>query len=148
MSTTPTAVLETTQAATVGIIGGADGPDQPEKRELPGWLGTAVWILLAVAAVPVQWQLRLWLRGRAFVRGDTNRQALIRFREMVRHCRIRRKPPEKDMILLAQKAKFSQHTITPEELAKMDTWLEKSRRDFQRQSLWLQPVYTLLLALY
>lgn len=129
-------------------IGGVDGPDQPEKQKLPAWLGTAVWILLAVAAVPFQWQLRLWLRRKRFARGDTNRQALVRFREIARHCRILRRSPEKEMILLAQKAKFSQHTITAEELAQMDAWLEKSRKEFQSQSLWLQPVYTLLLALY
>ena len=129
-------------------VGGADAPQKSETREMPTWLGTAVWVLLAVAAVPAQWQLRLWLRRRRFARGDTNQRVLVRFREIVRHCRIRRKSPEKEIILLAQRAKFSQHTIMPEELARMDAWLEKSRRDFQRESLWLQPVYTLLLALY
>lgn len=129
-------------------VGGTDGPARGEKREVPPWLGTALWICLGVLAVPAQWQLRLRLRGRRFARGTANQQALARFREILRHSRIRKRPPEREMIALAQKAKFSQHTVTAEELALMDAWLEASRKEFRDQTLWLQPVYTLLLALY
>lgn len=126
----------------------ADRSEEPVKREIPAWLGTALWICLGVLAVPAQWQLRLWLRRKRFARGTANRKALSRFREIVRHCRVRRRSPEREIIALAQKAKFSQYTITPEELARMDTWLEASQKEFQSQKAFLQPVYTLLLALY
>lgn len=126
----------------------SEKPAEPVKRELPAWLGTALWICLGVLAVPVQWQLRLWLRRKRFARGTANQQALSRFREIVRHSRVRRRSPEREIISLAQKAKFSQHAITEEELARMDTWLEASQKEFQSQKAFLQPVYTLLLALY
>ena len=43
---------------------------------------------------------------------------------------MRRKPPER-LKELAEKAKFSQHTLTPQELAEFDAWLQKMRKAVQ-----------------
>lgn len=127
---------------------GTEDPGEVPKGEPPAWLGTLLRILAVLLAILGQWQLRLWLRGKRFARGTPNRQALLRFREILRHCRIRRRPPEREIVSLAQKAKYSSHTITEEELSRLDACLEASRREFRRQKLWLQPIYTLLFALY
>lgn len=123
-------------------------PETPEEREIPAWLKAVLWVLLIAAAISAQWQLRLWLRRMRFSRGTANTRALMRFREIRRHCRIRGNQPERDILFLAQKAKFSQHTVTEAELARLDGWLENSKKEFRSQKLWLQPVYTLILALY
>lgn len=129
-------------------VSGVESPETPGKREDPGLLGTVLWILMITVAIPAQWQLRLWLRRKRFVQGSANTRALLRFREIRRHCRIRKKATEKDILLLAQKAKFSQHTLTEEELECLDLWLENSKKEFRSQNVWLQPIYTLILALY
>lgn len=129
-------------------VGDTVTPETPEGRKIPAWLRAVLWVLLTAGAISAQWQLRLWLRGKRFSRGSANTRALMRFREIRRHCRIRRKQPERDILFLAQKAKFSQHTITDAELARLDGWLENSKKEFRSQKLWLQPIYMLFLALY
>jgi hypothetical protein len=56
-------------------------------------------------------------------------------------------PPEA-LYHLAQKAKFSQHTISAEELAAFDRENTRLRGVLQRQNVFKQLAYTLVLALY
>ena len=49
---------------------------------------------------------------------------------------------------LAQKAKFSRETITPQELRQFEQYLQSSRDKLKKKPLWNQLVYTLIFALY
>ncbi len=118
-------------------------PSTPDPVRVPGWL---LW-LLGVLAVLVQWQLRLWLRRRRFQRGDSQERAMARYREILRHCRVRRRAMDREILLLAQRARFSDHPVTQEDLDRMDRWLEASKKKLLRQ-FWLWPLHTVILALY
>ena len=47
-----------------------------------------------------------------------------------------------------EKAKFSQHGITPEELREFDNWLNGSKNIISRQNLWRRLLATIIYALY
>ena len=49
---------------------------------------------------------------------------------------------------LAQKARFSQHALTEEELAVFDLYLDTARQQLRSRNLFLRIFYTLFLALY
>lgn len=90
-------------------------PEQKEEGSAR-YLLWLVWILLSAAAIWGQYRLRLWLKRRYLRRGDANRQALVLWREVLRQSRILGKKAPKELRALAEKAKFSQHTLTEAEL--------------------------------
>ncbi len=138
---------ETTGEGAVSQIGGSDGPNMPEKPDHK-WL---VWIMSALAllgAVIGQWRLRVALRMRKRNRGRKNARALARWQEVELHCRVRKEKPEQPLLQLAQKAKFSHHSITQEELATFDTWLNGSKNKLRHLNWWKQLWATIVFALY
>lgn len=132
-----------------------DGPTETRPSTVPGQTGgageqeqevdrTALWTALkwlagflgAVAVLALQYTLRRQLRRKKRVKGDPNRQALYRYREAKRMAwLLSRKVPE-ELVQLAEKAKFSQHTLTEEELARMDAYLEQAQQTLS-QKPWL-----------
>lgn len=111
----------------------------PQKRELPGWLKTAartlLWIALAAAAVWGQSEWRVRRRRAAWNRGQPNRQALARWGQVNRLAWLLKVPVPEELEALAQKARFSQHTLTQEELAQFD--------DFRRAAWGSTPMSAL-----
>lgn len=136
--TMPPRPTETTEPATespidptgdVGIGSGTGGrADYSWRWNILKWVAIAV-AALAVAAI--QYLLRLRIRRKRLYTGPNNQQALRRWRyaQWVGWY-MRRKPPER-LKELAEKAKFSQHTLTPQELAEFDAWLQKMRKTVQ-----------------
>lgn len=146
---------ETTQATTQstepqttqpGNIGGVTGPDKVQKQ------GTErLWLLLCLAAVLAligQWRLRLWLRYRKQHTGKPNTQALARWREVTLHARLLGQTPDASLHILAQKARFSQHTLTHQELKQFDAYLARSRKALRSRPVWHRLLHTVILALY
>ena len=110
-----------------------------------------LFILLWLAALLVllgQWQLRVNLRRRQQQTGPANAQALARWREVVLISRLLKRPPEESLLVLAQKARFSDHALTREELRQFNIWLNHARNRLQKQPLWKQFLYTVILAIY
>jgi len=70
------------------------------------------------------------------VKGDPNRQALYRYREAKRMAWLVRGTVPEELVQLAEKAKFSQHTLTEEELARMDAYLEQAQQALSKKP-WL-----------
>jgi len=94
---------------------------------VPPWLWKALkWMLilgLLILAVPVQRVLRLRYRQKRRNEGGSNDRAMARWREAERlFGRLGQAPPE-ELEALAQKARFSQHTLTEEELRCFDRHL-------------------------
>ena len=132
-------------------MGGADLPSLPSLptfRPLPLWLQVLFWSLVLLGSTVGQWQLRLYLRRRKEAALQSNALALHLWQQVALHCRVRKAQPPEPLLTLAEKAKFSQHTITREEIALMQSWLEDSLKNFQSQPFYLQIPYTLLYALY
>lgn len=128
-------------------IGGADGPTE-KPREMPGWLKWAIGALCAACAVIGQWRLRVKLRMQQRSRGRRNAQALSRWQEVRLHCRVRREEPDSRLYELAQKARFSHHTVTREELQEFDAWLTASIDAIRHLPFWKKLLVTILYALY
>lgn len=133
-----------------GNIGDTDSPNsQPsEPRAKLLWLSWILYPLCAVGAVLGQWRLRLKLRQNMYRRGKRNAQALARWQLVVLHCRVRKQQPDSRLHELAQKARFSHHTVTREELREFDDWIASSTQQLRQLNLWKQFLATVILALY
>ncbi len=104
----------------------------PRKIVLPGWVkGLFVTVLILaglVLAAQLQRQIRLLRKRRALRSGKPNELALKRWREAVLLARLAGEGrPPRALEKLAQKAKYSQHTLTGEELEELETYLEDCR---------------------
>ena len=111
-----------TPASSPGIAGGissgtGEGDSPREPFRIPDWIKKLTWIVLVLAVLPVQGELRIAVNRKKRQTGSPNEMALIRWKQSVVLAQRTgiRLPAELDA--LAQKARFSQHTITPQELA-------------------------------
>ncbi len=126
-----------------------NSPQQQEKPN-PIWKGW-FWIVGAVAAVLIvllQWQLRLRYLRQRLCRGTVNQQAVQLWREVTRLAKWRKRRPKPELYALAQKAKFSKHALTDEELTQLRAALDDSRKALKAKVWYWQPIYTLILASY
>ena len=103
---------------------------------------------LLLLVLPVQRSARLHLRRRRQQSGTTNDQALQRFREAERLARLLKETPAEELIDLAQKAKYSQHEITSEELQHFDSYCRSCLRRLKEKPLYRQLIYRYFHAAY
>lgn len=121
-------------------------PEAPQQREFPLLL-----LLLLPAAVLVlglQRTCRLHVRRKRQRTGTTNAQALQRFREAERLARLLKETPAEELIDLAQKAKYSQHEITPEELQHFDSYCRSCLRRLKEKPLHRRWIFQYFYAVY
>ena len=129
-------------------------PDATETPELPeesdsGFHGWWLLILAAAAAlIPVQRSLRLSLRKKRLHSGDANTQALARWQEAERLAKLLKEEAPAALFDLAQKAKFSQHTLTDDELLQFDAFLHSSRRQLRKRPWYWQVLYRYIYVVY
>ena len=121
---------------------------QTAPRELGAVFLLPLLLLAAAAGAEGQRRLRLALRRRRQTRGSPNAQALALWQEAERLARIRKEPVPEELEQLAGKAKFSQHTLTREELGAFEQHLRRQRRLLSRQSWYRQLLYRYWHALY
>ena len=124
--------------------------NDPVTKKKP--VSTVLWWVLGVvaAAVPVwlQWCLRLRLKKHRLAKGNANQQALQLWRELVRTSWLLKCRPARQWYGLAQKAKFSQHVLTVQELEVLTNALEDQKKQLKHKPWYLQPIYTLIFAIY
>lgn len=108
---------------------GGNGPDSAGFR-LPAWAGTAAkGLLIALCAGALVWlgqYLPKRVRTARMTGGDTNRAALEAYRCLLRLEKWGGKVDEA-ALPLAQKARFSQYTLTPEEVQTMTGLFDEQR---------------------
>ena len=121
----------------------------PEETGSGIWsgIGKTLLLLTAVAAL-TEGQRRFRLRLRKAKPKDPNTQALSRWQETERLAKFRREAPPEELERLAQKAKFSQHTLTPEELLQFEAYQRKSLRILRQRPWYCQILYRYIYALY
>ena len=78
-------------------------------------LRVLLWICGICAAVLGQYFLRLRHRKKKMRKGSPNRRVLALWQEVWRMSRILKQEPPEQLLTLAEKAKYSQHTMTAEE---------------------------------
>lgn len=109
--------------------------DTPAVQFDSRYLKAVLWIIGIWAGLCGQYVLRRQCR-RAWLRsGSPNRQALRHWRYICRLARITRQEVPQELYILAEKARFSQHTLTPAELSRFSSWL-RDTRDHLRQKPW------------
>ncbi len=140
-----------TQPETTDADPGPTVPDsnKPERRNS---LWQVIRWLLAVLAVLActfgQWRLRIWWQQNRLRKASPNQRAVLLYRRLLRLCRCLEVKPAPALSQLVQKARFSQHTLTPAELREFSVQLR-----IAQQALWKKPFYVrlyhrLILALY
>ena len=112
---TDTTPADTTQTTATASTGGADAPQTKDLTLLWNCLMAVVYAVLAVALILGQYLLRVHLCRRKWQKGSPNQRALACWKEIVRLSRLYHLPLSEETETLAQKAKFSQHTLTAEE---------------------------------
>ena len=118
----------------------------PGQTAEPSSLSLAwLWAAAAVLAVILQRPVRIDLRRRR--RGSTpNDRALGYWQEILLLSKLRRKAVPRELKELAQKAKFSQHTLTRDELAKMELYIDGSVDALKQRPWYLRLLYRYVFA--
>ena len=119
-----------------------------EKTPVSPALWWVLGILAAAALAWGQWQVRLRLKKHRLTKGNTNQQAVQLWRELARISRLLKCRPAQQWYSLAQKAKFSHHVLTVQELETLTDALEDYRKQLKRKPWYLQIIYTIILAVY
>lgn len=122
---------------------GAVAPVLPVEPEAEGTDPAAYLIMFpaAVLFLILQRSARLAFHRERRISGNTNQQALRRWQEAVRLSRLLKETPTEELMALAQKAKFSQYTITPEELGQFDSFIRSCLRRLKERPWHLRLVY-------
>lgn len=119
-------------------------PTEPAEQEPARW---PLLLLLPLLAVVQRWLRLTWRRWR-FRKGGPNRQALRRWQEAERLGRILKESPPPELQELALKAKFSQYTLTGEEVSRFDEQISETVRRMRKHPWWRQLVYRFVYAVY
>ena len=111
---------------------------------------TIVWALLFAALALCIWQVVLTgLRRAAFSTGSNNKRAVMLWRHIEFLCKLDKTEPPEDLHAVALKARFSQHKLSGEELAKLQTFSEEKLETLLTNSSLPKKLFcTVLLALH
>lgn len=112
------------------------------------WLGRLLMLLAAGAAMAGQRAVRIRLRRQRQRTGAENAQALARWKEAELLARLLKEPVPEELHSLAQKAKFSQHTLTGEELLAFEGYLRPARKRLRQHPWYRRLVYQYIFAVY
>lgn len=133
---------ETTEVPADGDVPGDDTGSGERTRG--GWWWLAVLIPLGLTA---QWSIRRELRRGRLRRGNTNRRALALWQEAALLGRLLKHRPPAELEALAQKAKFSQHTLTTQEVMVFESWLRDAGRQLKSKPWYLRLLWKCLYAI-
>lgn len=121
-------------------------PSAPKKQiRIPVGLVAAVILVLMTL---VQRQVRLALRRIRREKSSPNDLALLLWREGVLLAKLQGEPVPNRLKVLAQKAKFSQHTLTDRELAELEDYISGSMEVLEDRPWYLRLVYRYIFAAY
>jgi len=138
-TTTQTRPTQGEESESTNSTGGGGGQsEKPDRTWLLRLLKVLGGICAAVAAVWLQYVLRRNRRYKKMRTGPMNGRAIARWREVRRFGRILKETPPEALEELAEKAKFSQHKMTMEELKEFDHWLRQAlARLKEKKFSWL-----------
>ncbi|MGM9668288.1 MAG: transglutaminaseTgpA domain-containing protein [Faecousia sp.] len=126
--------------------------DDPEQDETTPPDLTWLWYPAAMAAAAgllvLRRELILRRRARKMLRRRPNRLALFRWQYLERLSKYTKQPPDEAVRGIAQKAKFSQHTISEEELAALEESIAAQQALLQAMPLHRRLYWQWILVLY
>lgn len=121
-------------------------PDSPPARIPVGFFTALLALVLIAAVIPGQRALRIRLRRAKQQKAPPNARALALWQEAALASRLLRKPAPKTLESLAQKAKFSQHTLTEEELIRFHAYLRGAKKQLAGRPWYQRLVYKYIYA--
>lgn len=143
----PTQATEHTSATQV-VTTPTTGEGQEDEYDLTPvlrYLKALVYAMLAVAVILGQYALRLRLRHNKR-RGSTNSQALAMWKEIVHFSRLYSVALPEELIALAEKAKFSQHTLSHQEVRQFKNQLRNLSQALSEKPWYQWIFYKLIFA--
>ena len=137
--------------AAIGPSGGTDQGPEGKKIDL-SWLAAVLrWVLgigIPAGAVVLQRRIRLENRRKRRQRGRANARALAMWREAVLFGKVLGEEVPEELEILAEKAKYSQHVLSGEELDRFGTWLAEAQGRCRETAWYRRFVCRWVLALY
>lgn len=147
--TVPTASAPTTEPTSPQQLPQETEPGEKteESGETPGRWVTGILLAAAVLILPeLQRRLRLKLRQWNLERGDANRRAVKLWRETVRLHRLLKKRLPKDLHRIPEKARFSPHRLTEDELVPLEASIRAAAKALSEEKWYRRLVWRYLLA--
>ena len=95
---------------------------EKEPFKVPEWIITAINLLLLAGCIPLQAYARIYWKRTLWNRGKPNESTMTRWRQTRSLAKLLKQPYPEELDNLAQKAKFSQHKIQPEELCQFEDY--------------------------
>lgn len=124
----------------------------PEKTVnlTPLWRGLDVLAILLclIAVAEVQYRLRRKLWQQRLQKAAANPKAVLYWQEAVRLATLLKQLPDEALFAIAQRAKFSQHTITEEELARFEENRKTAVQQLKKRAFFRRLYYRYVLAVY
>ena len=120
--------------------------DAPKQHNAGKILAALFALSLLVLTVTAQRSVRIRLRRQRQQTARPNARGLAMWQETELLSRLLRQPSPEALEALAQKAKFSQHTLTAEELEQFTAYLTDARHQLEQKPLYLRLVYMYLYA--
>lgn len=125
-----------------------DTAPQEQPLKLTWLIPVALTTAGGVCLLITQWKLRVYARQKRCCKGTQNQRALSLWRELERMHRYLDAPPAESIRELAEKAKFSPHTLTEEELTCIRSALCDAKQALRAKPRLRRLWYRLILALY
>lgn len=127
-------------------------PDEEQAVPTLDWLMTVLWwvfgVGVAVGLTYGQYRLRLCLRRKRLEKQDVNHRALVIWEQVVYLRKLLRSNPGGLPYELAQKARFSQHTLTRQELDRLQDSLDGAVAEVRAKPWYLRWILRYVFAAY
>lgn len=125
-------------------------PPTPEKKaaDFGAVFTVTVTAVLTVLAVLCQGHVRLYFKEQRWNSGRRNQKALTRWRQAEDMARIMKLELPPELEELAQRAKFSQHTLTAQELRRFDEFRESAFAAARKHPWYRRLLYRYFYAVY
>lgn len=125
-------------------------PPTPEEKEVDfgGVFTVTVIAVLTVLAVLCQGHVRLYFKEQRWNSGRRNAKALARWRQAEELAKVMKLELPPELEELAQRAKFSQHTLTERELRRFDEFREEAFAIAKSRPWYLRLLYRYFYAVY
>ena len=125
-------------------------PPAPEEKKVDfGAVFTVtVTAVLTVLAVLCQGHARLYFKEQRWNSGRRNQKALARFRQAEELAKVMKLELPEELEELAQRAKFSQHTLTAQELRRFDAFREEAFAIARKRPWYMKLLYRYFYAVY
>ena len=145
-TTVPTDATEPTDPGQAGLIGSGEGQGSVNWKKVRLVIFYILGVILAITLIIAQRGMRIRRRRKRMYSGEANKQAIARWKYVLRLRRLLRQKMPVHLHELAQKAAYSQHTLTKQELAQFDIWLDQAKITLQAKPWHLRWVYKWIFA--